>query len=233
MTNERDVAKLAEYCQATLDISSAGLGDEYGYPSVPLCVIDAVFSIGVTYASTQNTVKKFCEYFDIQQTSEAYPPEPAYQLSVPELIRFYDEYGIDGMAEKVFQNRQRTSVRSGILKAEAVLRFSKALSKFGVKYLQDIQKVVGDLAFEEEIKQIPGQKSGISLRYFYMLAGEKNYIKPDRMILRFTEHVLGKPYGPEDTANLLIQACDLLAKDYPGLTPRKLDNLIWNYQRGR
>jgi hypothetical protein len=233
MVKENDVIKLAEYCEANLDISSAELGDDYGYPSVPLCVIDAVFSIGVRYGSTENTVRRFCEFFSIPHNSETNPPDTAAQLSNSEFIKIYAEYGIEGMTERVFQNRQRTSARSGILKTEAVLRFSKVLSRFGVEYLQDVQKVIGNLGFEAEIKKIPGQRSGISLRYFYMLVGEKNYIKPDRMITRFVEQVTGKSYSAEEITRLFIGACDLLVKDYPNLTPRMLDNLIWNYQRGQ
>lgn len=231
MVKESNVKKLAEYCEANLDISSAELDDEYGYPSVPLCVIDAVFSIGANYVATQNTVRRFCEFFSIPEKSEIYPPDTADQLSISEFIKIYDEYGIEGMTERVYQNRQRTSTRMGILKTEAVLRFSKVLSRFGVEYLQDVQKVIGNLGFEAEIKKIPGQKSGISLRYFYMLIGEKNYIKPDRMITRFVEQVTGKSYSAEEITRLFIGACDLLVKDYPNLTPRMLDNLIWNYQR--
>ncbi len=231
MAKESDVIKLAEYCEANLDISSVELGDEYGYPSVPLCVIDAVFSIGANYVATQNTVRRFREFFSIPEKSEIYPPDTADQLSISEFIKIYDEYGIEGMTDRVYQNRQRTSTRMGILKTEAVLRFSKVLSRFGVEYLLDVQKVIGNLGFEAEIKKIPGQRSGISLRYFYMLIGEKNYIKPDRMITRFVEQVTGKSYSAEEITRLLIGACDLLVTDYPNLTPRMLDNLIWNYQR--
>jgi hypothetical protein len=233
LVNESDVAKLAAFCEANLDIGTAVLGEEYGYPSVPLCIIDAVFSIGVTYTSTENTVRRFCEVFDIPQKSEKSPPDTADQLSVSEFIRLYDEHGIDGITEKAYQNRQRTSSRGGILKAEAVLRFSEALSRYGVEYLQDVDKIVGNLEFESEIKNIPGQNSGISLRYFYMLVGEKNYIKPDRMIMRFVEQVTGKTFSIEEVTQLIIGACDILVKDYPILTPRLLDHMIWNYQRAQ
>lgn len=231
MVKESDVVKLAAYCEKNLDLRSVGLGDDYGYPSVPLCVIDAVFSIGVTYTATQNTVRRFCEFFSIPQTSEKTPPDTTDQLSISEFIRIYDKYGIEGMTQRVYQNRQRTSTRGGILKSEAVLKFSKALSMFGVEYLQDVHKVVGNTAFEAEIKKIPGQKSEISLRYFYMLVGEEEFIKPDRMITRFIEKATGKSYSTEEITILIIGVCDLLVKDYPNLSPRMLDNLIWNYQR--
>ena len=45
------------------DLSSADLTlpDEYRYASLPLCVIDAVYSIGVTYEVTRRTVTRWCE----------------------------------------------------------------------------------------------------------------------------------------------------------------------------
>lgn len=46
--------------------------------------------------------------------------------------------------------------------------------------------------FEAEITQIPCQRSGISLRYLYMLAGSEEFIKPDRMINRFVYEATGK-----------------------------------------
>lgn len=56
-TKQDDVSKLANYCRVKLDLSDIQMPDEYGYSSLPLCIIDAVFSVGVTYTSTRNTVK--------------------------------------------------------------------------------------------------------------------------------------------------------------------------------
>ena len=42
-------------------LESARLDDEYEYASVPLYVIDAVFSIGVRYEAARQTVVKFCD----------------------------------------------------------------------------------------------------------------------------------------------------------------------------
>lgn len=63
-----------------------------------------------------------------------------------------------------------------MLKAEAVVRFSEILSQSETNYLQDIEKILGDPNFESAITKIPGQRSGLSLRYFYMLAGAENYV---------------------------------------------------------
>lgn len=107
----------------------------------------------------------------------------------------YAELGVNGMAKQVYQNRQRTSTRNGILKAEAILRFAQITHEYGVEYLQDVEKILGNAEFEAEITHIPGQRSGISLRYFYMLAGSEDFIKPDRMINRFVCEATGKHFG--------------------------------------
>ena len=207
--------------------------DEYGYANLPLCVIDAVFSIGVRYTGVQNTITRFCDFFGITQFATNEPTAPDAQLTTSTFLKMYSEHGIEGMTNKVYQNKQRTSTRNGILKSEAVLRFAEAIAKHGTEYPEDIDKLLGNQEFEDEIMKIPGQKSGISLRYFYMLAGSKDLIKPDRMINRFIQTATGKSLNTEETTKLLVKTCQELKKDHPNLTPRTLDNMIWNYQRTR
>lgn len=231
MTITGEVKKLAAFCEKNLDIASSSLGDEYGYPNVPLCVIDAVYSIGIRYTTTRNVVKRFCDYFKIPMTCAVFPPPQKEQLSVSEFVSMFEGRSIQNMTDAVFQNKNRTSPKSGILKSDAVFQFSKILKEFSIEYLQDVEKILGLPEFETAIKNIPGQGSGLSLRYFYMLAGEKNYIKPDRMILRFIEEVIGKDVGLDEATELIVESCELLKEKYPQITPRFLDNLIWNYQR--
>ena len=57
-----DARIIADYCDQVLPLATASLGKEYYYQSLPLCVIDAVFSIGVKYKSVQNVVARYCEY---------------------------------------------------------------------------------------------------------------------------------------------------------------------------
>lgn len=196
-------------------------------------MIDAVFSIGVNYASTRNVVIRFCEYFGIERVSKNRPPEIAEQLSIKDFLAIYQEYGVSRMTEEVYCNRQRTSTHNGILKSEAVLRFSQVLESHHCNYFQDIEAVIGDKSFEDQIQQIPGQSSGISLRYFYMLAGSDNYIKPDRMIARFIYSALNRKLSIEESHAVIVEAHKILVQEYPFLTLRDLDHAIWNYQRAK
>jgi hypothetical protein len=60
------------------------------------------------------------------------------------------------MAAEIYRNRQRTSARSGILKADAAARFARVLADFNVDHFQDVDKILGLPAFEAVIKEIPG-----------------------------------------------------------------------------
>jgi hypothetical protein len=156
---EDDVQKLANYCRKVLNLKEARLSPEYFCQSLPLCIIDAVFSLGVKYEGTRRTVMRYCDYFNlerIRKSREAVPPKDE-QESVKSLIKKMDSLGLEKFARDIFRNKQRTSTKSGILKSEAVLRFATVLSKFGVNYLQDVSKVVSDEMFEKEIMNIPGQ----------------------------------------------------------------------------
>ena len=154
----QDVATVAEQCDALLDLANASLTDEHFYQSLPLCVMDAVFSIGVKYESVKKVVTRYCDTFGFER------------------------------------------LRSGP-------------------------------TFEAEVQQIPGQKSGIALGYFYMLTGSEDVIKPDRMILRFLEAALGRGVTVPEARMLLAEASRVLEVQYRQMTPRLLDYLIWQYQR--
>ena len=217
--------------QTKLNLTDLVQAEEYGYHNLPLCIIDAVFSIGVNYTSTENTVKRFCEHFGVTRLREKEVATQSEQLSVSSFIRFHHGFTFQEMAEKVYQNKQRTSTRNGILKAEAAYLFASVVQRYGVEYLQDVHKILGNEKFEAEIARIPGQSSGLSTRYFYMLAGDENFIKPDRMIRRFIRAAIARDLSIEECQELLLAAHTELVRDYPLLTPRNLDHQIWLYQR--
>jgi hypothetical protein len=52
-----DITKVTAFCRVKLDFTNLQLDQAYFYQSLPLCVIDAVYSIGVRYSSTEATVR--------------------------------------------------------------------------------------------------------------------------------------------------------------------------------
>jgi hypothetical protein len=223
--------RLAAYCRKVLPLKSFQPGEDSYYRHLPLCVIDTVFSIGSRYAATRNTVRRFCTRFALEPTNPRHPEPAPDQLSIADFLAIYADYGVQRMAEEVYQNRQRTSSRNGILKAEAALHFAQAIAAFDVNRFEDVARIFENEAFEARIRQIPGQRSGVSLRYFYMLLGSQNHVKPDRMILRFLQAALGRTPNIQEAHDLVVVASMILRADIPYLTPAALDHLIWAYQR--
>jgi hypothetical protein len=198
---------------------------EYHYCHLPLCVIDAVFSIGVRYQSVTNTINRFCNYFKIDKFSSS------EGLTVSGFLNLIEGESIQSITDSIFVNRQRTSSKNGILKTEAVIRFHKTLQKFQFESLMDVKRFADNNQLEDAIGLIPGQKSGISFKYFLMLAGTDDLIKPDRMIRRFLESLGIKGISLYESQILFNNVAEQMNSFGFNLSPRKLDNLIWNYQR--
>ena len=228
------IATLATFCEQELTLQSARLG-EYFYQSLPLCVIDAVYSIGVRYGGVRNVVKGYCSHFRLQQLRSPRDQVPSLndQESLSALVEKMSVLGIEKFTTKIFDNRQRTSTHNGILKAQAVFRFATVLTAHGVNFLQDVPPTVSNSKLEAELRRIPGQTSGISISYFFMLAGTENLIKPDRWIGMFLKRHLGSEPRPAEAQSLISGACDILRTKFPHLTPRLLDYVIWNHERER
>lgn len=226
--------RIAQYCKAHLNLQNTELSEEYFYRSLPFCIIDAVFSLAARYSSTRNAVIRFCNGQGLQRLRPKGSPYP----DIPEQysVRQFEEFlsGCDNyerIASKIFANRQRTSTRNGILKAEAVHSFARVLLQHHVNYFQDMPTVIQSSQFESDICSIPGQTYGISLKYFFMLAGEENMVKPDRMILRFLWRIIGNHISGQSAQTWLSLALQILKQTYPKLTLRELDHEIWKYEK--
>jgi hypothetical protein len=158
-------------------------------------------------------------------------PATAQQESISSFCSRPEQADPETMAKHVYGSRQRTSTKNGILKADAAARFARILRSNGVDYFQDVPKVADSARFEADIRSIPGQGTGISLQYFWMLAGSEHFVKPDRMVLRFLQSALSRPVAVREATQLIRGACARLVVRFPQLTPRMLDHEVWKHQR--
>lgn len=229
-----DAERVAAFAADRLALAGSQLCEDYYYQSLTLCVINAVFSINARYKAVQNAVQRYCGAFGLQRIrpDRTRLPPTGQQDSVVELCRRCDDLGAERLAAGVFCNRQRTSARGGILKAEAVCRFARVLAKHRINFLQDVPPAMESAAVEREVREIPGQRSGLSLTYLWMLAGSDDHVKADRMILRFLGRALGRKVETPEAQGLLTEATTLLIPAHPHLTPRLLDYEIWKAESG-
>jgi hypothetical protein len=226
-----DIAKLTAYCRAHLNLETEPLDFVNFYVNLPFAVIDAVFSTGGHYRATMNAVLGLAEYYDLPILRKAALPAREKQFSITDFLELYQEFGDEGMAVEVYHNRQRTSPRNGILKAEAARRYAQVLADFGVQHLQDVHKVLGLQRFTNAIHAIPGQRSGVSLHRFTMLVCEPNHYQIDRLVKRFLYEAGGERLSDGQCLAALREVRAQLLGDYPDLTARALDSLIWEAQR--
>lgn len=224
------INQFVSHCESVLDLENATLSDAYYYSSLPLCIIDSAFSIGVRYTSTSNVVKRYCNNYNLsmfRNKSLGYP-DRELQHTTSQLIKNIEMNGVECFAKDILKNLQRTSSKSGILKAEAVYNWAKVFERHEIDTFQDITKVSRQV--ENEVMSIKGQKSGLSLTYFRMLSGNDELCKPDRHLLRFVSQAIKSEVKDiSEAQSIICVAVNTLKKTYPNITVRLLDHTIWNY----
>lgn len=139
---------------------------------------------------------------------------------------------VEDFSRNVLHNMQRTSSRNGILKAEACREIALVCRKHGINTLRDFNDYTDKAALDKDIKSVRGQSSGIMLKYLYMLAGDENRVKPDRHIVRFIKETCAlQKLTDDDVQAIMVRAVEMLKPEYPNITVRFLDSLIWEAQR--
>ena len=200
------------------------------YKSLPICILDAVFSIGVWYTSVVNVVNSYIGTFDLTiSRTQADATEHTIRDFLANVAK-YDT--IEDFSKNVLHNMQRTSSRSGILKAEACREIALVCQKHGINTLRDFNDYTDKTTLDKDIKSVRGQRSGIMLKYLYMLTGDENRVKPDRHIVRFIKETCTLQKLTDDDAQaIMVRTVEMLKPEYPNITVRFLDSLIWETQR--
>lgn len=225
MDTTREIAAVVIRCRNALDWANLDTYSRYEtYPSLPLIVLDAVFSINAKYDQVvKPLIQRYCDYFQ-----KGFGVDPSIsEQSVDQFVKIGRDITAECLAAEVLKNSQRTSTRGGILKTDAAIRFAEILLDFGVHQQADVDRVKDSDRFCRWIRTIPGQD--ISLDYFLMMIGRDDLVKADRRVLAFLQDCLGHPVVTSDAFRLLAKTTAELKRDYEHLTPRVLDHMIWKY----
>jgi hypothetical protein len=143
------------------------------WTSLSACVLDAVWSVGTDYdrivvplvhrvLTSAATGPLFA---DSRTEADSHP--------LPRLLtRFPDEQALEAAA----QNRQRTSTRGGVTKADAALRYARTLVTHGVLGMEDLPRLVADPALwsrlDRALSRVPGEgQHGARRSRFWSLCG--------------------------------------------------------------
>jgi hypothetical protein len=190
--------------------------------SLALCILDAVWSIGVRYRSVENVVDT---YRRLREQDGALPNLD----DAAALVDLIERLGGPAAFADAVGNRQRTSTCNGVLKAEAVSLAAQALVAAVVDAAWQLREADSDQLgrAKSQWRRVPGQRSGVSWRYLLLLTGRQE-VKPDPMIMGFVSAARARPTTAAVAADLVLAAADRM-----GVEPRVLDHRIWRYQSGR
>ena len=224
MITSIDIRTFANHCNVTLDLANAKDPCAGLYQNLPLCLLDAVYSMGVRYGSTRKVTARYAAYYGAAGTNANH--------TVSEFLKNIENAGgTEIFAENVLNNRQRTATRNGILKSESCKLIAEELRKRGIETIAHFNDYPDKEDLDRAICATKSQSSGIMLKYLYMLAGDETMVKPDRMISRYIWSVFPHIKEHSDMVELVRRASDELRVSYPILCPRALDHSIWEYQR--
>ncbi|MDI9940326.1 hypothetical protein QM806_33675 [Rhodococcus sp. IEGM 1351] len=202
--------------------------------SLAFCILDAVYSIGARYDTVVvPLVHRVATDFDItkpsvgQATGDAPDPLPLGKF----LGRYPDEAGLVRAT-----NKQRTSTRGGILKADAALRYARILHDHDVRTLQEGRELLADPVrldtVETALRRVPGEgAAGVRRGYLWMLIGDEDTIKPDRMVLRWLA-THGVDTTPAQARTLLSGVADRVSSELGRrVTAWEIDHAVWTAAR--
>jgi hypothetical protein len=229
-----DAAAVLAHVKATLG-DPADWSAPVAHTSVALAAIDSVWGINSRWTSVRNVIERYRharQRIDDGHSNPADTNDP--DADTPEdLLAFIESCGGADAFADVVQNRQRTSTRNGILKAEAVRQVASVLRDHRIRTPADVLAASSEQLAElrEDWTQIPGQRSGLSLDAFLLGTG-RGSVKADRMVRRFVADALEAPgegsVKPARAAALVEEAAALAQID-----ARRLDAAIWQYESDR
>lgn len=201
--------------------------------SISLCILDAVWSIAAHYDrvidplvrafADANGIERPVISVDDQPLEDPYPCSRLASLEVEALL--------------AVTNRQRTSTRSGITKAEASIRYTEILSANSIETLADASALLTrpeDLErVDTALAEVPGDGAhGVRRGYLWMLVGDSDRIKPDRMILKWFGKTLSHHVTPTEATEILCAASPICSERLGRtVTAWDIDHAIWLHAR--
>lgn len=216
--NDNDIRLFTDYCERTFDFDSLGLPNHYR--SLPMCILDDVFSLQADY---DVVVMRITEWYardflngDRYAQGHTLSQFMANVDASPNAQSFTDEH----------LGRQNKSCNR--LKIELCYELARKLRCLGIETLEDFRDYEYPDVIEIMIRSVKGLKDQ-AVNYLFMLAGDSSRVKVDTHINKCVSAVFGTTFDNDTTQDLFARAVTILNANHPGLTVSRLDNIIWTY----
>ena len=215
------IQKFVEYCNRILDFNDIGF--QYSYRSLPVCVIDCVYSLRAQYFST--TVPVVDRYAEMYLHGDKYTSMDTLKAFID---RIDESGGCEAFADSILRNKQSLSGRR---KTEICYELArKMLGLLSINTLEEFQVYDKPELLDIVLRSVKGFGDA-GINYLYMMTGDSSRCKPDVHIHRCIKDAIGEAVSNEQCQFLLTKAVEALGSEHPRLTVRRLDGLIWNKYR--
>ncbi|NMC64337.1 MAG: hypothetical protein GYA55_14325 [SAR324 cluster bacterium] len=222
--NALNLIKTLDYCRSRLPLSTAE--DDFRFVSIPLATLKAVSSIGTKTPLLTQVIDFYYDNFVSRDDSEnSHYFRKTGEVCVSDFINFFADRGIEQMSSAEFK-QEVPSLPEQAINAYV---FCRILRSYDVEYSSDLNKIVGNKFFEKQIRNIPGQRNGNSLKFFYMYTGIE-YSLPARELRKFIFSATNKNLGISDCTELIGHVAKTLRIHNTEFTHELLEKLIWSYQ---
>lgn len=222
--NELEVEQVMSMVRHSIPLENPELSDEFFPAHLSVALIDAVFRFRCEHEDGYvPAADRYCHRFRIARTRENrwILPSNEEQETLTDLVRRYDEFGLDGMIREVFRTDQPLPGTKHA-RAEHVLRAARRLGDIGIEVLQDVPK-----RSPVEIERVLSDTAGLcvsTVRMLLVYAGSDDFVRGDDHIRQFVANALGHEAVTAARAEELVRSCayELI------LSPRFLDHRIWS-----
>lgn len=211
----RFTTQFVDFCEKNLDISEVVA---CRYKSLPICLIDCVYSLRAKYYSV--TIPVVQRYADMYLNGDINSTEDTISM----FLQHMDEIGHQDFADKVVKNHQKLG--RNIAKEEICYKLAQYLSYLHIDTLEDFQSFESPELLEIVIKAVKGMGDA-GTNYLFMLAGDNDRCKPDVHIHHCIKDACGCNISNEECQILFTDAVAVMKEKHPRLTVRMLDGIIW------
>ena len=229
----------ADYCYGNFDLQE-GASANYkflpDYQSLPVCLIDCIYSLRASYNSvTKKIVKRYADEYmngDISYKDD----------TISDLIEHINSCGgAKEFAEKILENNQELGGSAHIPKEEALLQLAEFLKILHIETIDDFKNFTSTDKSTKLLEIVIQGVKGIGeagVNYLFMLTGDTSRCKFDVHIRQCIKNVKDTDVNISDIEcqNLFRDTVAILKAEYPKchmLTVAGLDGIIWKALQGK
>lgn len=212
----KNIENFVNYCKKNLDFNET---TNYNYQSLSVCLIDCIYSLRAKYfIVTVPIVERYASSYMRKDKN-------ASGDTLMDLVKHIEECGgTKQFADKIMKNHQKLG--RDIPKEEVLYILAQKLLSCGINTMEDFQNFKDEDTLEKAIRSVKGMGDA-GTNYLFMLAGNPNRCKPDVHIHHCIKDACGVDVSNQECQRIFKEAVEILKNDYPTLTVRKLDGIIW------